>query len=70
MAYEISFNFNKKQISPKIVEFLEGKIVEGCEIDWLQTVFKGTILKKADANQLIRSLLSALEIHSPLEEDE
>ena len=33
--------------------------------EWIQILFKGAILKKADANQLIRSLLSSLSLHIP-----
>ena len=41
---------------------LENKMVEGCEKDWLRAVFKGNILKKADANQLVYSIIAAIEI--------
>ena len=59
MAVEISINFNKEKgiICPKVIEMLKNKLVQECEKEWLSFVVKGTILKKADANQLVKSLL-------------
>ena len=70
MAVEISFDFNKKAISPSTIKLLETKLVEACEKEWLQTVFKGNVLKKADANQLVNSILAAIEIFQPNSEEE
>ena len=64
MAEELSIDLNKKLISPSIIQLLETKMADQNEKDWIQAVFKGAVLKKADANQLVRSLLSALEIHT------
>ena len=45
-------------------------MVDEEEKEWIKAVFKGSILKKADANQLVRSLLSALDIQSPKTDEE
>ena len=40
MAEEISLDFNKKLICPKVVNLLENKMVEECEKEWLQYLKK------------------------------
>ena len=64
MAVEISIDFSKDKICLNIIEMLQNKMVEECEKEWLSFVVKGTTLKKADANQLVKSLLSALSLHN------
>ena len=63
MTEEISIDFSRKSISPSIITHLEKLNVDEEELDWIHAVFKGSVLKKAEANQLIKCLLSALEIH-------
>ena len=54
---QIVFDFTKTTISSNVTSLFENRIIDENEKDWFAKVVKGTKLKNAEANQLVKSIL-------------
>ena len=67
---QIVFDFTKTTISSNVISLFENRIIEENEKEWFAKVVKGSQLKKAEANQLVKSILQAMFIQTDEEQEE
>ena len=70
MPNEINFEFIKDTISQNVIDYFNSKILNNEEKDWFRKMVRGINLKKAEANQLVRSIVSAMVIITDEETEE
>ena len=56
----IEMDFSKQSFSQNIIDYVMAKLQIEDEKEWFQKMLKGTKLKNAEVNQLIRSLTMAM----------
>ena len=67
---QIVFDFTKTTISSNVISLFENRIIDENEKEWFAKVVKGSKLKNAEANQLVKSILQAMFIQTDEEQEE